>query len=272
MPGDETDLYAKAHRALLDALEALGPHAGDVVVIGAQAIYLHTGAADLAVAPFTVDADLAIDPRDLQPQPLIEEAMSSAGFALDVRKNQPGAWISPDGVAVDLMVPATVSGVGGRRGARIPPHSNKSARRAAGLEAAIVDHGLMEIAGAVSDGRQVSANVAGPAALMVSKLHKLAEREGQRDRLFPKDAHDVYRLLVATDPSSLAATLRELLVSPLAATVTADAVRFLETLFAAGPGALGSRMAGQAEADVGDPAATAQAAAFLASDVLQEVR
>lgn len=33
-----------------------------LVVIGAQAIYLHAGPADLAVAEFTTDADLAIGP------------------------------------------------------------------------------------------------------------------------------------------------------------------------------------------------------------------
>lgn len=269
MPGVNADRYAEARRALLDALEALGPHANDVVVIGAQAVYLHTGAADVAIAPFTVDGDLAIDPRGLQPEPLIEEAMTSAGFQLDQTKQQPGAWISPTGIAVDLMVPEAVAGAVGRRGARIPPHSNRATRRAVGLEAAVVDHQPMEIAGIQDDGRRLTANVAGPAALLVAKLHKLAERQDQPDRLFPKDAHDVYRLLVAIDTRNLAASLGALLASALASAVTEDAIRNLGSLFATGPDALGSQMAGQAEADVGEPDVTAQACSFLASDLIR---
>ncbi len=43
--------------ALLDAAEVLSTTPGRIVHVGAQAIYLHTGAADLAVAEFTTDAD-----------------------------------------------------------------------------------------------------------------------------------------------------------------------------------------------------------------------
>jgi len=51
------ELYILARRVLLDALEALGPHRDAVVLVGAQAIYLRVGEADLAVAPFTTDRD-----------------------------------------------------------------------------------------------------------------------------------------------------------------------------------------------------------------------
>jgi hypothetical protein len=47
--------YVAARRVLLDALEALGPHRKAVVLVGAQAIYLHVGEGDMAVAPFTTD-------------------------------------------------------------------------------------------------------------------------------------------------------------------------------------------------------------------------
>lgn len=176
MPGDETDVYVAARVALLDALEALGEHANEAVVIGAQAVYLHTGAADVAIAPFTIDGDLVIDPRSLGGEPLIEEAMRAAHFGLDQTKGQPGAWVSREGIAVDLMVPEAVAGTAGRRGARIPPHSNRATRRAVGLEAAVVDHEPIQITGFPGDGRVITANVAGPAALLVAKLHKLAER------------------------------------------------------------------------------------------------
>ena len=57
-------LYVRARAALLDAVEALGAHLDAVVLVGAQAIYLHTGDADLAVAEYTTDADFAISPGD----------------------------------------------------------------------------------------------------------------------------------------------------------------------------------------------------------------
>ncbi len=55
------ELYVIARRVLLDALEAFGPHRDAAILVGAQAIYLHTGDAELAVAEYTTDADLALD-------------------------------------------------------------------------------------------------------------------------------------------------------------------------------------------------------------------
>jgi hypothetical protein len=68
-------LYVVARSALLDALEAIGEQRDAVIVIGAQAIYLHTGDAALAVPPFTIDGDLAIEPARLKAEPKLEEAM-----------------------------------------------------------------------------------------------------------------------------------------------------------------------------------------------------
>jgi hypothetical protein len=45
------DLYVLARRVLLDALDALGIHRDAIVLVGAQAIYLRCGEADLAVTP-----------------------------------------------------------------------------------------------------------------------------------------------------------------------------------------------------------------------------
>jgi hypothetical protein len=50
--GEPDSEYVQARRVLMDALEALRPHAAAVCVVGAQAIYLQTGATDLAVAEF----------------------------------------------------------------------------------------------------------------------------------------------------------------------------------------------------------------------------
>ena len=61
MPGDD-NLIVEARAALLDAVIALDAHHDSIILIGAQAIYLRTGAASFALAEATKDSDLAIDP------------------------------------------------------------------------------------------------------------------------------------------------------------------------------------------------------------------
>src|SRR5438552_1867323 len=106
--------YILARRVLLDALDALGSHRDSVILIGAQAVYFHTGRAEIAVAEYTTDADLALDPRALQPHPLLNDVLGTGGFRLG--KN-PGTWIGASNVEVDLLVPDSLGGEG-RRGAR----------------------------------------------------------------------------------------------------------------------------------------------------------
>ncbi|MGH2904605.1 MAG: hypothetical protein ACRDK7_13635 [Solirubrobacteraceae bacterium] len=267
-PGD-AELLITARAALLDALEALAEQREALVLIGAQAIYLQTGAAPVALAETTKDSDLAVDPRMLSDSPLLDMAMKQAGFHLDIEHPQPGGWLSPDDTQVDLMVPKALAGKSGRRGARIPPHSRHATRRTAGLEAAVVDHAPKTISALdPDDSRGVEIKVAGPAALLVAKLHKLGERQDQPDRLIDKDAHDIYRLLVATDTQQLATTLRKLQADELAGDATTQAIAYLEALFAPGPNALGSMMAGRAEQLVGDPEVASAAVAALATDLL----
>ena len=107
-----SDEVMMARTGLLDALEALESHIDALVIVGAQAVYLHTGATEIALAEFTTDGDVAIDPDLLSSDPLIEEAMRSAGFTPDPRSSAIGSWISTDGVFVDLMVPEGVAGQG----------------------------------------------------------------------------------------------------------------------------------------------------------------
>jgi hypothetical protein len=270
-PGD-AELLIAARAALLDALEALAEQRDALILIGAQAIYLHTSDAPVALAEATKDSDLALDPRALHDRPLLDDAMTAAGFHRDLQFPQPGSWLSADGIPVDLMVPDALAGSGGRRGARIPPHSRHATRRAAGLEAAVVDHAPRTIAALDrADPRRIEIQVAGPAALLVAKLHKLGERAGTPDRLIDKDAHDIYRLLVATDTEQVASTLSTLLADELAGAATREAVVYLRTLFAAGPEALGSIMAGRAERLVGDPATVSASVAALAGDLVESL-
>jgi hypothetical protein len=129
-PRGSADLLVQARSALLDALEALAEHRDAVIVIGAQAIYLHTGNAQVALAEATKDSDLALDPRLLLDEPLIEDAMTRAGFYANL-DNQPGAWMSPAGIPVDLMVPEGLAGPGAR-GARGPDTAPRQALHPSG--------------------------------------------------------------------------------------------------------------------------------------------
>lgn len=232
-----------ARRVLLDALEALQAHAAALVIAGAQAVYLHTGDGDLAVAPFTTDADLAVDPEGLAPDPLIEAAMTEAGFQLAIYGGhvEPGIWTTEVDVAgeqvlvpVDLIVPEAAASGGGRRGARLGAHGRRAARRATGLEAALVDHASMTIAALdPADSRSSTANVAGPAALLVAKAHKIHDRvqSGRVDRLVDKDAADVLRLMQTTSPETVGIVLAGLVAHPMAGSVCAEAVNYLDELF-----------------------------------------
>lgn len=272
-PGAADDLLVRARSALLDALDALGAHRDSVVVIGAQAVYLRTVGVTVAIAEATKDSDIAFDPRNLADDPPIEAAMERSGFRLDPEQQQPGAWLSPTGLPVDLMVPEDLAGGGGRsaRGARIPPHSTRATRRARGLEAAVVDNDWMAI-GALdeTDLRVHTVRVAGPAALAVAKVHKIDDRaRDSPERLVDKDAHDLYRILVSTPTADLADSFRRLLADELAGAATAEAMEMVRALFAAGPHATGSEMAGRAEAGVGEPETVALQTSILASDLIR---
>ena len=265
MPG-EPDLYVRARRALLDAADALEAHLDAVVLVGAQAIYLHAGEADLldAGAPYTKDADLAIRPSELADSPLLGDLMKRHGFTLS---EHPGSWVSDDGVPVDLMVPEALAGPGSR-GARLGPHGKRVARRAKGLEAALVDRQQMQIRALdPSDRRCVVMDVAGPGALVVAKVHKIAERSDTPDRLLDKDAHDVLRLLKATDTADLASRLNRLRSDELSGEVTMEAIGHLAPIFGS-IDAVGIAMAVRAAGPSADPDTTAASLTTLASDLL----
>lgn len=156
MPGDLDPAYVLARTALLDAAEALAPHLDAVVLVGAQAIYLHTGEADLAVAASTTDADFSVEPRTLGNSPLLDALLTQRGFT---PRQHPGGWLSTGGVYLDIMVPEPLAGPG-RRGADLGAHGRRAARRAKGLEGALVDRQPQLIASLdVDDNRTVTMNV-----------------------------------------------------------------------------------------------------------------
>ena len=277
--------YVVARRALLDALEALEGHRDALVLVGAQAIYLHTGAVQFAVAEFTTDGDVAIDPRHLSAEPEIASAMRKAKFFLDVRDGRElvGVWASmreiagvPAKVTVDLLVPDALGGAG-RRAARVPQHEQGSMLKVHGLEAALVDNSAMRI-GALetTDVRSFTMKVAGPTALLISKTIKLSERvsagaleRGRLDRVKPKDALDVLRLLQAVPSARLAQGFTGLLKDGIAGPVTAEALDSLPGLFGS-IGSPGSQLAAEAAAPE-PPDVIAASCAALCAELLAAI-
>ena len=82
MSGGPDPLYVRARTALLDAAEALAEQLDAVVLVGAQAVYIHTGDAEFAaVAPYTTDADFCVAPADLNDAPLLSELLMARGFS-----------------------------------------------------------------------------------------------------------------------------------------------------------------------------------------------
>jgi len=267
-------LYIVARRALLDALEALGEHRAALILVGAQAIYIHTGEGDLAVAPYTTDADVVIEPGVLREKPRIGDAMRQAGFE---RGTRVGSWLClrragnmEVTVPVDLLVPEAVGGTG-RRAARLGEHGKDVARKARGLEPSLIDHDR-RVLGAMedSDARTFEVRIAGPSALLIAKLHSLADRtdEPGKKRLKDKDALDVLRLLRATPMKVLVTGLGRLLGDSLCAEVTREAVEHLDRLFST-PAAPGSQMVVRATVRLEDPTTIARSCATLATELLQ---
>ncbi|MDA8039667.1 MAG: hypothetical protein M0Z69_11015 [Actinomycetota bacterium] len=236
--------FVVARRALLNALLALAPHRSAIVVAGAQAIYLRTGDADFAITPFTIDGDVAINPSLLGADPRLEAAMRQANFELTVRESgheEPGIWVTPviidgkpDFVSVDLIVPEAVAPGRGRRAARLPGHGDRSTRRLVGLEGALVDHSPMLISSLdAGDTRSVTTEVAGPAALLVAKAHKIRDRveAGRPGRIKDKDASDIVRLMQTTSPGELACVFATLLADQVSSEATQQGLRYLRELF-----------------------------------------
>ena len=257
-------LYVRARGALLDAVEALGAHRDAIVLVGAQAIYLHTGDADLAVAEYTTDADFAVRPDELADAPLLDELLTARGFT---PREHPGSWLSPGGVYIDIMVPEALAGPG-TRGARLGPHGKRAARRAKGLEAALVDRDKRTIASLdATDPRTATIWAAGPAALLVAKIHKIAERVGAQDRMRDKDALDVLRLLRAVETEDLTERIRQLSQESLSADVTRTAIELLPVLFGEADSE-GLAMAIRAVGDAEDPATIAGSLMVLVDELL----
>jgi len=268
MTGVPDPLYVRARAALLEAVEALDVHLGAIVLVGAQAIYLHTGDADLAGAEYTTDADFTVSPGELADSPLLGDLLTARGFT---PRDDPGAWLSPDGIYVDVMVPEALAGPG-RRAADLGVHGRRAARRAKGLEGALVDREKRRIASLdPADTRTAVMWVAGPGALLIAKVHKIAERVGAQDRVRDKDALDVLRLLRSISSEVVAERLDLLVSSDLAGGVAMEAIAALPDLFGSSD-AEGVMMAARAAGTEEDPATISASFVALIDELAAELR
>lgn len=118
-----------------------------------------------------------------------------------------------------------------------------------------------------ADARSFSINVAGPAALLVAKVVKVAERRDRPARLKPKDGLDVLRLLRTTDPGLLGTKLVQLLANPLSGPVVAQALEDLRVL-ASEPDGLLPGLAATAERGFDDPDVLRMSMVILVREVL----
>lgn len=276
MPGAPEPLYVAARLTLLDALEAIQAHLAAVVLVGAQAVYVHTGEGELAVAPYTTDADLALDPGRLAGEPLIQDLLRRADF--NQSPTAVGAWgkeVLVEGVSremvVDLLVPESLGGPG-RRGARIPPHDSRAARKVRGLEGTLVDRDLHRIAALdPTDHRVFEISVAGPSGLLVAKIFKIHDRATHPDRRTDKDALDVLRLLQAIPTQQLVRRFRIIEANPLSEATTGEALSRIPELFGTA-GSVGCAMAARAAAPFESESVISASTAALAGDLVTALR
>jgi hypothetical protein len=242
---------------LLDVLTALEPHLDAIVITGAQAVYLRTGDAGLAVAPYTTDGDLAVDARIIGEVPLLEVAMGRAGLTLRERTGsgiQPGTWVALAEVEstiaevpIDLLVPQALA-TRRSRGANLGVHGRRVARYVPGIEAVLIDHSRVDVTALdPDDPRTIVVNVAGSAALFIAKAHKINDRQesGKAHRLVDKDAGDVFRLMQTSAAEDVALTMQRLLGDEMAAASTEFGISTLLHLFGR-RGGLGIAMATRA--------------------------
>ncbi|MDE0138684.1 MAG: hypothetical protein OXM57_09120 [bacterium] len=263
--------YIGARETLLDAVEALGAHSDAVILVGAQATYVHTEdeGASFALSPFTYDADIALDPGLLGATPTILEAMSRAGFRLG---KQPGLYKRDDRSQVDLLVPRAVGGPG-RRAARLGVHGNRAAMKVHGLEGALVSHARRKIISLTPDAdRSCILKVAGPAALLVAKVHKIWERlegpDARRRAGLAKDAFDIYRLLRAIDTAEMASEFDLLASHEVSSHVSSDALSMFQTLFGTETGT-GTGLVVRAVQGLEDPAFITESSVVLSQDLIK---
>jgi len=207
----------RSRRLLIDAVYALSMFKDAITVVGAHAVHEWVketwGPVDMEA---TRDADITINPSFIADNPSILETLKNIGLE-PALQDRPGIY-GLEGesnlplearTTFDILVPESYAG-GGNRAARIPGQKN-TAGRAVGLELSLWDKHLRKLATIDEPIKDAEVFIAGPAALLVAKAHKIHERLEQvmkrPDRLRPKDSGDIALLMMVSDPVEVRQTM-----------------------------------------------------------------
>jgi hypothetical protein len=269
---NSTDVVAR--RALMGTLETLQPHLDSLILVGAQAVYLKSNHIELPLAPATSDADIAFDTRSLEVSPEIGKPLREAGYSPNETAKNPGHWINAEGVPLDLFQPRILSNRGAQsRSANLGPHGQDLLRIIDGLNSALVDNSVLTINSfETQDIRSFEIKVAGPAALIIAKTAKISDRlRGSDHRLISKDAHDIYRLLLATQTVTLSQLFQEFLSNPISSAEAKAALNAFAQLFAKSQDASGNKLVADAAKGVDNADLLKASAWALASDLVDQL-
>ena len=198
---------------LLNALRALEPHSKAITLIGSHAVHERTSHLQDVDSTSTKDGDLAIRPEFMNDHPDLDSVMRGAGFA-PLSDSRPGLWCTgrdENGNPVneiDLLAPDALSGTAGKKRRSVDAlkdaHGKMSVGRTAGIELATYDRDLLRLDSFDGTVEGADVYVAGTAALVCAKAYKLYERIEEResakgkDRVLPKDASDLWRLVATS--------------------------------------------------------------------------
>jgi hypothetical protein len=204
---------------LIATIRALEAFQDAITIVGAHAVHAW---AQEAWGNFemqaTRDADVVLNPVFVTAEPKLLEVMASIRMT-PALIDRPGIYGYADESTlplgerstVDLIVPEAYAGAG-RRAGRIVGQKNATGR-ATGLELAIWDRHPQQVTAIDDTSDQVNAWVAGPAALLVAKAHKVHERAAQAatrpHRLRAKDSGDVALLMMVSRPDDVARVMAE---------------------------------------------------------------
>ena len=206
-----------SRRLLIDTIRALAEFGGAITVVGAHAVHVWAqdvlGPVDMQA---TRDADVVVNPVLVTPDPKLLDIMQGIGVT-PALPDRPGIYGYTDEstltlaerTTIDLIVPEAYAGPG-RRAARIAGQQH-AASRAVGLELAVWDRHRRTLTAIDDPSDHIEAWVAGPAALLAAKAHKVHERYQQiatrPDRLRPKDSGDIGLLMMVSEPDDVAAVM-----------------------------------------------------------------
>jgi hypothetical protein len=251
--GDDSG-YRIARWTLIEGIRALSAFPrSSVVLVGAHAVYHHAPDTVGAMTPFTLDGDLAVDPRLIEFPQKIYDALDAAGFSL--RSERFGGLYKYDRASsddeyaarLDIFVPAAFARQWNFD--RYDKMASLAVFNQEGLELCLIDHAPMKIGpiGSEETVASIEVEVAGVLALLVAKGYKIGERFAQGPEAFQgvqKDVADIYRLLAVSSDVEIAKKVEDLGNQPQVRGVARVGASYIRTL--CGPRGAGCELLSQA--------------------------